>query len=103
MVRKLEVTFALQIGDDRDATLKDFIAEMPDLAAFQIAELYALRKDPDQAFAWLDHALAVRDPGVTQVLYDPVLLAYKDDPRFTAFCRKVGLPVPADDAGKIRL
>ncbi len=47
--RTVETTFALQIGNDRgaaDAALKDFIAKYPDLTAFQIAELYALRKDP---------------------------------------------------------
>ena len=27
------------------------------------------------------------------LLYDPFILRYKNDPRFTAFCRKVGLPV----------
>ena len=99
--RTVETAFALQIGNDRaaaDAALQDFIAKMPDLSAFQIAEMYALRKDSDQAFAWLDHAWSVRDPGVTELLWDPFLLAYKDDPRFAAFCRKVGLPVPGEDA-----
>ncbi len=101
--RTWEVTVALQIGNDRaaaDAALNDYIAKHADLAGFQIAEMYALRKDPDQAFAWLDRSWALRDPGIMELLYDPFLLAYKDDPRFAAFCKKVGLPVPGEDAGK---
>jgi hypothetical protein len=43
---------------------------------------------------WLDRALDIRDPGIWLLLNDPFILRYKDDPRFAAFCRKVGLPVP---------
>ncbi len=40
----------------------------------------------------------MRDPGITELLWDPFLLAYKDDPRFAAFCKKVGLPVPGEES-----
>ena len=33
-----------------------------------------------------------RDPGLAILLYDPLILRYRDDPRFAALCRKVGLP-----------
>ena len=64
-------------------------------AAYQIAQVQALRKDPDKVFEWLERAMASRDPGIGLLLYDPLLRPYRDDPRFAAFCRKVGLPVPA--------
>ena len=32
------------------------------------------------------------------LLFDPFITRYKDDPRFAAFCRKVGLPVPGQAA-----
>ncbi len=36
------------------------------------------------------------DPGVTDLLSDPFLRAYEDDPRFIAFAQKVGvMPKPA--------
>jgi hypothetical protein len=47
-------------------------------------------------FEWLDRAWSSQDSGSMNVLSDPFVLRYKDDPRFAAFCRKVGLPVPGE-------
>ncbi len=91
------MAMALQIDDDRaaaDAALKTLIAKYASDGPYQIAEVYALRKDPDNMFKWLDRARAARDTGISYLLYDPFILRYKNDPRFAAFCRKVGLPVP---------
>ena len=98
-----EVTLALarQIGDDRtaaDAALKTLIDKDPDI--YQIAEVYALRNDANNTFAWLDRAWSNRDSGIQLLLFDPFILRYKDDQRFSAFCRKVGLPTPAEVAGR---
>jgi TolB-like protein len=95
--REVATTMARQIGGDHaaaDAALKSLIGKLGSVAAYQIAEVYALRGDPDNAFSWLDRALANRDPGIRQLLFDPFLLRYDHDPRFAAFCRKAGLPVP---------
>ncbi len=92
---------ARQIGSDRaaaDAALKIMIDKHADGSAYQIAETYALRKDPDHMFEWLDRAWANRDPGVGFLLYDAYLAPYKGDLRFAAFCRKVGLPTPVEVA-----
>ena len=62
------------------------------------ARAYALRKDPDKTFEWLDRAWANRDNNISILYYDAVLLRYKEDPRFAAFCRKVGLPTPGEVA-----
>jgi len=43
-------------------------------------------------FEWLDRAWSVRDPGISGLLSDALLVAYRDDPRFAAFCKKAGLP-----------
>ena len=39
----------------------------------------------------LEHGSTTNDPGVTDLLSDPFLRAYKDDPRFIAFAQKVGV------------
>jgi serine/threonine-protein kinase len=93
------MTLALQIGSDRaaaDTALKNTIDKYSSTTAYQIAEIYAVRKDPDNMFKWLDRAVANRDAGVELLLFDPLALRYRNDPRFAAFCRKVGLPTTTD-------
>ncbi len=93
------LTLARQIGSDRsaaDAALKALIDKNAGGAAYQIAEVYALRNDSNETFAWLDRAWNGRDAGIQNLLYDPFILRYKDDPRFAAFCKKVGFPTPAE-------
>ena len=100
--REVALALALQIGGDRkaaDAALKTLIEKDANISAFQIAEVYALRNDANATFEWLDRALSNRDAGISNLLFDPFILRYKDDPRFAAFRRRVGLPTPAE-AGK---
>jgi len=91
-------TYALALayfanGDraEADAALKKLIDEDADESGSQIAEVYALRKEPEKMFEWLEHAWITRDPGVIQLLYHPFARAYKDDPRFIAFAQKIGV------------
>jgi TolB-like protein/Tfp pilus assembly protein PilF len=89
---------AQQIGADpavANAALKTLIDRQADKAAYQIAQVHALRNDPDKVFEWLDRAWANRDAGISLLLYDPILLRYRDDPRYAVFTYKVGLPAPA--------
>ena len=93
------LALARQIGGDRstaDAALKTLIDKHADSSAIVIADVYALRDDVKETFIWLDRAWSNRDSGITGLLYDPFILRYKHDPRFAAFCRKVGLPEPGE-------
>src|SRR6476660_5013088 len=76
---------------EADAALKKLIAEDADDSGSQIASVYALRKEPEKMFEWLEHAWITHDFGVTELLYNPFLRAYKDDPRFIAFAQKIGV------------
>ena len=101
--RDIALALARQIGTDRgsaDAALKTLIDKDAGTSAYQIAEVYALRDDAKETFAWLDRAWSNRDGGIAQLLFDSFILRYKDDPRFAAFCRKVGLPVPGEVEGR---
>jgi TolB-like protein/Flp pilus assembly protein TadD len=98
--RNMAVALALQIGNDHaaaDAALRDLQAH-PGGYELVIAWIYALRKEPNAMFVWLDRAWAVRAAGMPQLLFDPFVLVYKDDPRFASLCRKIGLPVPGQKA-----
>lgn len=95
----ISLAIARQIGADRsaaDAALRTLIEKDGSVAPFQIAQVYAVRNDPKGTFEWLERAWNSRDPGVQGLLYDPFIQRFKDDPRFAAFCRKVGLPVPGE-------
>ncbi|MEO6925136.1 MAG: tetratricopeptide repeat protein, partial [Rhodanobacter sp.] len=87
---------AAQIGPDRkqaDATLRGYTAKYGKDQPYTVADLYALRKQPDQMFEWLQRAWTQRDPAFTPLL-DPMVLAYQHDPRFAALCKAAGLPLP---------
>jgi TolB-like protein/class 3 adenylate cyclase/Flp pilus assembly protein TadD len=95
-------TYGLALADfasgDRaqaDRHLQALIDGNSEDAGSQIASVYALRRESEQVFRWLDHAWETRDPGVLELRINPLLLAFKDDPRFTAFARKIGV-MPAD-------
>jgi len=95
----IALALARQLGVDRsvaDSAVRTLIAKDASTSAYQIAQVYALRGDANETFAWLERAWASRDPGIATLLYDPFILRYKDQPRFAAFCRKVGLPTPAE-------
>jgi len=76
---------------EADTALKKLIDEDADDGGSQIAQVYALRKEPDKMFEWLEHAWTTHESGVTELLFNPFLLAYKDDPRFIAFAQKIGV------------
>ncbi|MDE2108344.1 MAG: hypothetical protein KGJ20_03980, partial [Gammaproteobacteria bacterium] len=98
--REVAMALALQIGTDRtaaDTALKILIDKEAGGSAYQIAEVYAVRRDPDNTFKWLDRAWVNRDAGIQQLRYDPLFLRYKDDPRFKAVLKKMGLPYTPKD------
>ena len=60
---------------EADAALKKMIDENTDDSGSQIAIVYALRKEPEKMFEWLEHAWTTHDSGVTELLTDPKVLA----------------------------
>ena len=98
--RDVAQAFVQQIAGDpvaADKALDRLIETQADLSAFQIAQVQALRKDPDKVFEWLDRAWVNRDPGINRLWFDPFILRYRQDPRFAEFCRKAGLPAESED------
>jgi TolB-like protein len=57
-----------------------------------IADIYAFRGEPDQAFAWLDRAYDARDRFLLGILGDPFLKSLRSDPRYRALLKKMNLP-----------
>ncbi|MBV2208274.1 MAG: tetratricopeptide repeat protein [Thermomonas sp.] len=93
------LALAAQIGVDRvaaDTQLKACITRYPEGWAFQIAQLYAVRGEPDAMFEWLDRALKDHDSGMQSLLYDALLLRYRNDPRYAELAKAAGLPWPPE-------
>ena len=101
--REIALAMALQAGNDRpaaDAALQKLITDYGDVAAYQVAQVQALRNDADATFEWLARARETRDPGVGNTMIDPLVMRYKTDPRLAAFCKSVGLPPPTESQTK---
>ncbi|HSY09171.1 MAG TPA: TIR domain-containing protein [Steroidobacteraceae bacterium] len=78
---------------DADRALALAAKDAPNGWGFQLAEIYAHRKDLDQAFVWLDHAYQQHDPGLAIYLKgDPLLANVRGDARYNALLRKMQLP-----------
>ena len=93
-----ERLFALGIiahGTPREAesanALTRLIEKHADSMAYQIAEIFAVRGDPDRAFEWLEIAYAQRDPGLPDAKSSPRLRSLRMDPRWGALMKKMGL------------
>ena len=60
--------------------------------ASEIAMVYAFRDQTDKPFEWLDRAYAQRDPGLMTTKVEPLLKSLHNDPRYSAFLKKLNLP-----------
>ncbi|HEY4283959.1 MAG TPA: tetratricopeptide repeat protein [Chthoniobacterales bacterium] len=99
--RDYALALAQQVQVDKataDASLKSFSEKDSTGGAFQVAILYAVRKDPDQMFKWLDLAYDSRDSGLAQLRATPFFRPYFMDPRFVALCQKLNVQLPATSA-----
>lgn len=59
--------------------------------AFQVAAVYVVRGDEDEAFGWLNRALQLRDSGLPSAKSQPFFRSLHSDPRWPAFLKKIGL------------
>jgi tetratricopeptide (TPR) repeat protein len=92
--RDYSIALALQAGSDesaRDAALQAFIEKQGKDMPCWVAVLYAQRHQPDKMFEWLETAYTSRDAALSRLFIFPFLMDYRDDPRFAAFCRKLGI------------
>ena len=99
--RELLSAVAMQISPDHataDAALTKLLAGKAMWIdrfqhAYLIAQAYALRGDSDKTMEWLERT-STGDR--LFMLSDPIILRFRDEPRFIEFCRKVGLPPPSE-------
>ncbi len=91
------VGMALALGalgqlNESDKELGAAQQKFGDEMGYWIAMVYAVRGDPDRAFAWLDRAFTVYGDGITWIKGDPLLSSLVEDPRYKALLQKMRLP-----------
>ncbi|MGI9199637.1 MAG: tetratricopeptide repeat protein [Woeseiaceae bacterium] len=88
------------VGDTSaaDATQQVIIEDYADVAAFNIAYVVAYRNEADQAFSWLERAVEMNDPGLTELIIHPFLANLHSDERWPAFLTDLSLAPEQLDA-----
>jgi TolB-like protein len=93
--RRFELALAYAARKDQpaaDAALAELISTSRNIAAFQIAEVYAVRAETDKAFEWLQISFDTHDSGLLGLKVDPLLRTLRDDPRYKALVAKMNFP-----------
>jgi tetratricopeptide (TPR) repeat protein len=74
---------------ESDEALRQLVAKNANDAAYQVAEVHAMRGETDAAFEWLERGYRQKDAGVTWTMVDPLLRRLHADPRWKPFLRKM--------------
>ena len=78
---------------EADNVLSEYIKAYQKTDAFQIAEIYAYRREVDKAFEWLERAFKQRDGGLSQMKGDLLLRSLEHDLRYPTFLQRMKLPL----------
>jgi TolB-like protein/Tfp pilus assembly protein PilF len=81
---------ALRRKAEADGARNALIAKYEKESPFNIAYVYAFCGDADNAFEWLDKAVAYQDPGLSFILAESLFDKIHSDPRWLPFLRKIG-------------
>jgi adenylate cyclase len=82
--------YAAGRSEDSDRELRVLIANYAQLAAYNIAYIFAYRDEPDRAFEWLVRARETGDSGLSEILLEPLFANLYDDERWPEFLETVG-------------
>jgi serine/threonine protein kinase/tetratricopeptide (TPR) repeat protein len=82
-------------AEEARSILQELVARRDEqwVTAYEIAIIYGLLSEPDEAFKWLEQAEDENAVGLTYVRVDPRLNNLRDDPRFDELLRRRGNPV----------
>jgi len=75
---------------ESDAALREMIEKCAERAAYEVAEVHAVRGEADAAFEWLERAYARRQPWLTELKGNPHFRSLHGDQQWGAFLKKMG-------------
>jgi TolB-like protein/DNA-binding winged helix-turn-helix (wHTH) protein len=82
---------ALGREGESKAALDTLIARYQTRAAYQIAQVYARRGEPDTSLEWLERAYEQRDPGTPEIKSNPLFENMHHDRRYSELLKKMHL------------
>lgn len=74
---------------DSNAALAELIGRYEQDAAYNIAYVIAFRRETDRAFEWLDKAVVYNDPGLAEIVNEPLFANVRSDRRWLAFLERI--------------
>lgn len=80
-------------SEESDAALASLLGQQSGGWDWQVVQARAVRGEIDEAFAAMDEAYKNRDSGLQLILSDMHIANLRDDPRYDAMVRKIGIPV----------
>ncbi len=89
------VGYAYALAGNREKALqaaRQLEAEAALLQPLGIAKIYGALGERDRAIVWIERAFDARATDLVWLRQDPMFDRIRDDPRFEAYCAKVGLP-----------
>ncbi|RXJ52485.1 tetratricopeptide repeat protein [Gelidibacter gilvus] len=92
LYKKSKAVYAMGNTQEADALLEKLIADWGNLAWPNIADVYALRGEKDEAFKWLELAFDNKDISLLEILNYPSMKNLWGDSRWNTFINKLGLP-----------
>jgi eukaryotic-like serine/threonine-protein kinase len=85
------VYWAMGRRAESDQSLHELAQKYAAGSAYNVAQMYAYRGEPDAAFQWLERAYRQRDGGIVALKIDPLFRSLHADPRYQALLVKMKL------------
>jgi TolB-like protein/Tfp pilus assembly protein PilF len=77
-------------NNDYETALAELLRKYSGNMTYNIGYVYAYLGDADSAFEWLERAFEVEDPGLGEILSQPLFANLKEDPRWLPLLEKLG-------------
>jgi len=81
---------ALGKTTESETALAQLVDEYSEDAAYNIAQVFAFRGEPDKAFEWLENALTFSDSGLSEIVGQPEFSSLHSDSRWLPFLQNIG-------------
>ena len=81
--------FALDQVSRSNSLVEEVTVKFPDWA-YNFSHMHAFRNENDRAFVWLEKAVELRDPGISEIVGEIMFTNLHDDPRWLSFLDSIG-------------